>query len=127
MHRSGFLYKVGSSITGKKKRWFVIDGFNLRYYKDVKAREPKGEVPLGGTVTLLVKPANKKDTEHLILRKKDGEVFGYRYANGGKKKNNRTEFHLYGKDRQTLQVWATSCNVVAFLNELLQQAGKHLP
>jgi hypothetical protein len=127
LHRSGFLYKVGSSITGKKKRWFVIEGFNLRYYKDPKAREPKGEASLGGTVTQIAKPAHKKDAMHLVLKRKDGEIFGHKYANGGKKKNNRTDFQLYGKDAQTLQVWATSCNVVSFLYELLQQAGKHVP
>jgi hypothetical protein len=124
LHRAGFMYKVGSSITRKKKRWFAIEGFRLRYYNDPKMTQPMGEADLAETVTEIVKPTAKKDTDHIVLRKRDGSTFGTKFAKGGKKKNHRADFTLYGKDTQTLQAWAASCNIVAFVCELLKQQGR---
>jgi hypothetical protein len=34
---SGYLLKKGQAALRKQRRWFVLNGFNLMYYKDMPA------------------------------------------------------------------------------------------
>ena len=52
VHRSGWLWKVGGSVQSWKKRWMVIQGKNLFYYKheadQTNGTSPQGTIPLDG-------------------------------------------------------------------------------
>lgn len=46
MSRCGFLYKKGAIISGWKRRWFVLDGRKLRYYRKQGDTNAAGEILL---------------------------------------------------------------------------------
>lgn len=46
--QSSYMLKQGAINTGWKKRWFVLEGNTIAYYKDPKAGKPLGVIPLDG-------------------------------------------------------------------------------
>tara|TARA_R110002050_G_scaffold117789_1_gene234677 strand:- start:523 stop:906 length:384 start_codon:yes stop_codon:yes gene_type:complete len=42
------MLKQGAINTGWKKRWFVLEGQGIAYYKDAKSSKPLGVIPLDG-------------------------------------------------------------------------------
>ncbi|XP_044163612.1 pleckstrin homology domain-containing family H member 1-like isoform X1 [Acropora millepora] len=49
--KEGYLTKLGGHVKNWKKRWFVLSGGNLYYYKSENEtnRKPLGQIPLDGT------------------------------------------------------------------------------
>eukprot|EP01102_Stenamoeba_stenopodia_P014553 TRINITY_DN4843_c0_g1_i1.p1 TRINITY_DN4843_c0_g1~~TRINITY_DN4843_c0_g1_i1.p1 ORF type:complete len:271 (+),score=60.37 TRINITY_DN4843_c0_g1_i1:262-1074(+) len=43
---TGYLTKLGKIRKNWKKRWFVLEGWNLKYYTSEKETKPKGIIPL---------------------------------------------------------------------------------
>jgi hypothetical protein len=123
LRKSGYLIKfAASSLSSRRKRFFVIEGFTLFYYADKSRNNIFGEVDLIGTISEVVKGV-KKDPEQLVLRRLDGGAFGWKHVKGQKKKNSRVEFVLSTADGKGLEAWATACNIVAFIAGLAERFG----
>ncbi|KAJ3448919.1 ribosomal protein S6 KINASE [Anaeramoeba flamelloides] len=59
--KQGYLVKQGHVVKNWKKRWFVISGSVLSYYKSKNGKFPKGLIPLTHGITLeLAKKRRKK-------------------------------------------------------------------
>jgi hypothetical protein len=120
--RSGFLTKTAGVFASKKKRFFVLEGPTLFYYKDRSKSALVGEIELIETVSE-IKKAAKKDPPHLSIRRWDKKVFGQKVSKGQKKKGHHTSFSLFAPDPETLYGWVMACNTAALVARLVQQYG----
>lgn len=113
--KTGFLKKLGGSFKGKTKRYFVIEEFSLRYYKDANRKHLIGEVELEGIVAELVRATGKKETDRLMIRRLDGGQIGSKIAKDGtRKKSNHKKYEAFAEDNTTLMSWISACNFVSF-------------
>jgi hypothetical protein len=124
LKRNGFFNKSAGSFASRKKRFFVIEGYMLNYYKDKNKAQQVGEVELIGTVTEIEKGASKKIPDHLCIKRTDGKVFGCKVSKGTRKKGHHTEFVLFTQDIKTLDGWVIACNITAFLAALAERFGE---
>jgi len=60
IYKEGLLTKQGHRVKNWKQRYFVLDGFNLKYYKKKGEPNPKGIIPLKGCKIELVNSDKKK-------------------------------------------------------------------
>jgi len=126
--KKGYLKKVGGmfKLTGKKQRFFIIDGFILKYFKDESMTQQMGEVELRDSVSTFV-PPEKKDPEHLLIKRFDGGPIGAKVVKGVKKGGHHTEYVAYGNE-EDLKSWVSACNFVSFwsiLDKFLQDLNKN--
>jgi len=67
IYKEGTLTKQGHRIKNWKQRFFVLEGFHLKYYKKKGERDPKGVIPLKGCKIESVK-SDKKFLFELVTR-----------------------------------------------------------
>ena len=58
--KDGFLTKQGGSIKTWKRRWFVLKGSTLYYFKTKQDTEETGRIDLGADSTVADEPKKKK-------------------------------------------------------------------
>ena len=113
--KTGFLKKLGGSFKGKTKRFFAIEEFSLRYYKDSNRKHLIGEVELEGIVAELVRATGKKETDRMMIRRLDGGQIGLKILKDGtRKKSNHKKYEAFAEDNDTLMSWISACNFVSF-------------
>lgn len=111
--KRGMLKKIGGLFKTKKDRCFAIDGFVLKYYNDNTMKGLIGELDIPGTISSY-EPAQKKEPEHLLIRKKDGGSLGYKISKEGvRKKSNHSDYIAYS-DQTDITSWANNLNLIAF-------------
>lgn len=111
--KKGMLKKIGGLFKTKKDRCFAIEGFVLKYYHDNTMKDQIGELDIPGTVSSY-QPAQKKDPEHLLIRKIGGGSLGYKISKEGiRKKSNHSDYVAYS-DRADITSWANNLNLIAF-------------
>lgn len=64
--KSGFLTKQGGSIKTWKKRWFVLKGDTLWYFKSQKEQEQTGSIKLEPSTVCQLEPGKKKKGCHFF-------------------------------------------------------------
>jgi len=121
--KNGNLKKIGGMFKTKKDRYFLIEGYILKYYNDHSKKEQIGELDIEGTVSSYL-PADKKEGERLVIKRKDGGAIGYKISKGVRKKSNHTEYIAYGNDTYDLLCWINTLNLVAFWKTLKNLACK---
>ncbi|KAH0795559.1 hypothetical protein GPJ56_000438 [Histomonas meleagridis] len=115
-NKSGILKReTGGVFKGKfSKRFYIIDHFNLKYFKDETVSELIGQVELDGSYTQFF-PANKKEPPHIVIRKLNGGPVGYVYTKDMEKKRIKdTEHVVYDNDVENLISWTCALNYVSF-------------
>lgn len=111
--KKGMLKKMGGLFKTKKDRCFAIEGFVLKYYNDNTMIDQIGELDIPGTISSY-QPAQKKEPEHLLIRKSDGGSLGYKISKEGiRKKSNHSDYIAYA-DKDDILTWANNLNLIAF-------------
>lgn len=113
--KSGVMKKVGEKIRSKKKRFYEVDGFVVKYYDGPSKKSLHGEIGLEGVFVELV-PEVKGCDAHLKLARYDGQKMGQKK---GKKETTHTEYELYGESSRELEEWCETLNFVAFWSVLV--------
>jgi hypothetical protein len=113
--RTGSLSKLGGGFKRKSNRYFTIDDFTLKCFKDPAKTQIAAEVELRGTVTKVIAPTSKKEIDRLVITRKDDKPFGFKFTKGQKKKASHTQYVFYGGERPFLLNWANSLNFNAFM------------
>ena len=108
--KSGVMKKVGGKIRSKKKRFYEMDGFVVKYYDSQSKKNLHGEIGLEGVYVEFV-PETKGSDAHLKLARYDGQKMGQKK---GKKEGTHTEYELYGESSADVRQWCETMNFVAF-------------
>ncbi|KAH0803159.1 ankyrin repeat-containing protein [Histomonas meleagridis] len=114
-NKSGLLKKEsGGVFKAKSKRFYIIDHFSLKYFKDESKSELIGEIELDGSNTSFV-PASKKEPPHMIIKKINGGSIGFTFTKDlQKRRSKETEHVIYENDEDTLLSWTCALNYVSF-------------
>ena len=122
--KSGMLKKMRGSFSGKTKRFFVVDEEGLKYYKDEKKKQVLGEMDISCVIAELVRAASKKETDHLLIRRLDGNpMSGAKIGkDGAKKKCSHKKYEVFAEDAKSLDSWIALFNTYSFGTMLLKLA-----
>ena len=125
--KSGNLKKMGGTFTGKTKRFFVVDGKIMQYFKDEKKKQVLGEVDLSEVSAELIRATNKKETDHILIRRIDGSVMaGVKIGKDGtRKKKTYKKYEMFADDTQTLASWINLFNTISLWSILEKFIGIH--
>ncbi|KAF9312255.1 hypothetical protein BG003_006454 [Podila horticola] len=64
--RQGYLLKLGNAYKTWKKKWFVLRGDNLTYYKNTKEYQPHGIIPLNSIIDCLQTDPVSKSKQYCL-------------------------------------------------------------
>ena len=122
--KCGMLKKMRGSFSGKTKRFFVVDEDGLKYYKDEKKKQVLGEVDISCVLAELIRAASKKETDHILIRRLDGNAMaGAKIGkDGAKKKCSHKKYEVFAEDTKSLESWITLFNTYSFGTMLLKLA-----
>uniref|UniRef100_A0A7S1G3T0 PH domain-containing protein n=1 Tax=Bicosoecida sp. CB-2014 TaxID=1486930 RepID=A0A7S1G3T0_9STRA len=81
LHREGFLNKQGHRRKNWQRRWFVLKGYELSYYKQPQDRHPKGVVDIRNFV--LQKSDTAPNSMCLVNRDKSSLTYNMRAQSDG--------------------------------------------
>ena len=113
------LKKKGGLFKNQKDRYFIIDSFIFKYYKDKTLRDQAGELDIGETFSEFV-PRSKKEHSHIITKNVKGEPIGYKISKktGERKRSNHSEYLIYGDDDEVLKEVVMTLNLLSYLYAL---------
>lgn len=81
LHKEGFMHKQGHRRKNWQRRWFVLKGYELAYYKQPQDRHPKGVVDIRAFV--LTKSDGAPNSMSLINRDKASLKYNLRAQSDG--------------------------------------------
>jgi uncharacterized protein YdaT len=87
--KEGYLIKSGAPpITSWKKRWFVLQNGEIKYYND-KKNQPQGSIPVNGSKIVQVEIQKRKHVFSIVTK-------------------NRT-YHIQAESEHEKQAWISAC------------------
>ena len=112
-----FKKKVGLFKT-YKNRYYIIDNFTMKYFKDPGLQDQAGEIDIESTITEFV-PKEKKESAYICIKNIEGKYIGYKISkNGERKKRHHIDYFIYSDDDEELKQLMMTLNLLSYLYSL---------
>jgi len=107
--KKGWLTKQGGRIKTWKKRWFVLSGFNLLYFKDPTDPDPCGIIPLESLEVKKYTESKRKNV-FILSNPHDTEIKASKFSGGTLVQGHHTEYIIQAPSKYELDSWLASLN-----------------